>query len=271
MPRRPVDREQQGARGEVGDLADGERVGAGREPRHYAAVLTGTFINAGTVLAGTAVGGALGARLPARVQARVLAGLGLVTLVIGMDDALAWRHTNPLYVLGAVLLGGLAGEALGIEDRLESLGDRLQRRVAARGGAHDRVSEAFFTASLIFCVGPLTVLGSIQDGLTGDYGTLATKAVLDGFAAIALSASLGWGVALAAGTVLVVQGALSLGAGLFEGVLRGESLAALTSAGGVLILGIALKLLDLKDVRVGNFLPALVFAPALVGLVSWLR
>jgi uncharacterized protein len=234
-------------------------------------MLTGTFINTGTVLAGTAVGGTLGDRLPERVRARVLAGLGLVVLVIGADDALAWRRTNPLYVLGGVLLGGLVGELLGIERGLQGLGDRIQRRLAARAGGHEQLSEAFFTASLIFCVGPLTVLGSIQDGLTGDYHTLATKATLDGFAAMALSASLGWGVGLAAVTVLVVQGALSIGAGLFTGVLEGESLAALTSAGGVLILGIALKLLDLKDVKVGNFLPALIFAPALVGLVSLVR
>jgi uncharacterized membrane protein YqgA involved in biofilm formation len=229
--------------------------------------VTGTLINVGTVLAGTAIGTLLGARLPAGLHARVLAGLGLVTLVIGMDDALAWRDTNPLYVLGGVLLGGITGEALGIERALGALGDRLQERFAT-GDSHSRISEAFFTASLLFCVGPLTVLGSLEDGLTGDYRTLATKAVLDGFASIALSASLGWGVGLAAATVLVVQGALTLGAGLFDDVLRGEALDALTSAGGVLIIGISLKLLELKDVKVGNFLPALVFAPALVGLVN---
>jgi uncharacterized membrane protein YqgA involved in biofilm formation len=229
--------------------------------------VTGTLINVGAVLAGTMVGTLVGARLGPGLHARVLAGLGLVTLVIGMDDALAWRATNPLYVLGGVLLGGVTGEALGIERRLSSLGDRLQARFGG-GDEHSRISEAFFTASLLFCVGPLTVLGSLEDGLTGHYQTLATKAVLDGFASIALSASLGWGVGLAAVTVLVVQGAITLGAGLLEDVLRGEALDALTSAGGVLIIGISLKLLDLKDVKVGNFLPALVFAPALVGLVS---
>lgn len=233
--------------------------------------MTGTLINIGTILAGTLIGGTLGARLPSGVQERVLAGLALVTLVIGVDDALHWRATNPLYVLGAVLLGGVAGEALGIERRLSGLGDRLQRRFSkesAEGEAPSRISEAFFTASLLFCVGPLTVLGSIQDGLTGDYQTLATKAVLDGFASIALSASLGWGVGLAAVSVLVIQGGLTLGAGLFDNILKGEALQALTSAGGILIIGISLKLADLKDVKVGNFLPALVFAPALVGIVS---
>jgi uncharacterized membrane protein YqgA involved in biofilm formation len=232
--------------------------------------VTGTFINVAAILAGTLIGVLVGGRLPEGLQRRVLAGLGLVTLVIGVDLALAWRDTSALYVLGAVLLGGLAGEALRIEDRLAALGDTIQRRIASSRGGTSRVSEAFFDASLLFCVGPLAVVGAIQDGLTGDYEALATKALLDGFASIALAATLGWGVALAAVSVLVYQGALSFGATLFEDALQGEALAALTSAGGVLIIGISLKLLELTDVKVGNFLPALVFAPALVGLVSLL-
>jgi uncharacterized membrane protein YqgA involved in biofilm formation len=228
--------------------------------------VTGTWINVGAVLAGTLVGTLVGSRLPKGLQERVMAGLGLVILVIGVDLALAWRDTNPLYVLGGVLLGGLAGEAIGIERQLERLGDRIQKAVAGEG--HSKVSEGFVTASLLFCVGPLTVVGAIQDGLTGDYEALATKSMLDGFASIALSAALGWGVATAAATILIVQGGISLGATLFEDILKGEALDALTSAGGILIIGISLKLLAVKDVKVGNFLPALVFAPALVGIVS---
>ena len=231
--------------------------------------MTGTFINVGAILAGTLAGVLLGGSLPPSLRERVLSGLGLVTLVVGVDLALAWRDTSPLYVLGGVLLGGLVGEALKIEDRIASLGERLQRW-SARDGSSSTVGEAFFTASLLFCVGPLTVVGAIQDGLTGDYEALATKALLDGFASIALAAALGPGVALATLTVLVVQGGLSLGAGLFEEALAegSDALAALTSAGGVLIIGISLKLLEVRDVKVGNFLPALAFAPLLVGLVS---
>ncbi len=233
--------------------------------------MTGTLLNVGAVLLGTALGVAVGSRLGSGVQQRVLAGLGLVTAVIGVDLALAWRDTSPLYVLGAVLLGGLIGEALGIEARLARLGDRLQERVVRDRDPSrpaSTVSEAFFTASLLFCVGPLTVVGSFEDGLRGNIEPLATKSLLDGFASIALASTLGAGVALAAGTVLVVQGGLTLGASLFDDLLRGEALSAMTSTGGVLIIGISLKLLDLKDVKVGNFLPALVIAPALVGLVS---
>jgi uncharacterized membrane protein YqgA involved in biofilm formation len=221
------------------------------------------------VLAGTLIGVVIGRRLPAGVQERVLAGLGLVTLVLGVDNALEWRDTNPIIVIGAVLLGGIAGEAIGIERGIARLGDYAQSKLA-RGDGHSRISEGFVTASLLFCVGPLTVVGSIQDGLTGDYSTLASKALLDGFAAIAFASTLGWGVGLAAVTVLVVQGGISLGAGGFENILSegSEALAALVSAGGSLIIGISLKLLAVKDVKVGNFLPALVFAPGIVGVVS---
>jgi uncharacterized protein len=233
--------------------------------------MTGTLINIGTVLAGTLIGVTVGSRLPEGMRQRVLAGLGMVTLVIGVDLALAWgredtSQSTPLYVLGGVLIGGMIGEALGIERRLETLGDRVQERLSTTEGS--TISEGFVSASLLFCVGSLTVVGSIQDGLTGDYQTLATKAVLDGFASIALAATLGWGVGLSIFTILIVQGGITLGAGVFDDVLQGEALAVLTSAGGVTIIGIALKLLELKDVRVGNFLPALIVAPCLVGLVS---
>lgn len=230
--------------------------------------VTGTLINTGAVLVGTLIGVLIGSRLPAGLQQRVMMGLGLVTLVLGVDNALEWRDTDPLYVLGAVVLGGIAGETLAIEDRLDRLGGRIQAAVSK--GGPSRVSEGFVTASLLFCVGPLTVIGAIDDGLRGDYDKLATKSLLDGFASIALASTLGWGVGIAAVTVLLFQGAIALGAGVFEDILVGEALAAMTSTGGLLIIGISLKLLDLKDVKVGNFLPALLFAPALVGLVSLL-
>lgn len=227
----------------------------------------GTLINVAAILAGTAGGVALGHRLADNLQQRVLAGLGLITLVLGVDLALAWRDTSALYVLGGILLGGLAGEWLRIEGRLEAFGFALQHRLAAEGEP-SKIAEGFVTASLLFCIGPLAVIGSFDDALRGDTTALATKAVLDGFAALALAAALGWGVALSALSVLVYQGALTLFAGRLDGVLEGEALAAMTSAGGILIVGIALKLLDVKDVRVGNFLPALLFAPLLVGAWS---
>jgi uncharacterized membrane protein YqgA involved in biofilm formation len=233
--------------------------------------VTGTWINIATVVLGTAIGVTVGGRLTPSVQERVLFGLGMVTLVIGVDLALGWggegtTRGTPLYVLGGILLGGLVGEAIGIEDRIDRVGRWVQDRLSS--AEHSTIAEGFVDASLLFCVGSLAVVGAIQDGLTGDYNTLATKAVLDGFAAIALAATLGWGVGLSVFSLLVYQGAISLGASFFSDVLQGEALAALTSAGGVTIIGISLKLLALKDVKVANYLPALVIAPGLVGLVG---
>jgi hypothetical protein len=233
--------------------------------------VTGTLINVVTIVVGTVIGVLVGGRLPGGLQQRVLFGLGLVTLVLGIDNALAWRDQPDrliLVVMFAVLAGGITGEALRIEDRLQALGDRIQARFARGDGAKSTLSEGFFTATLLFCVGPLTVLGSINDGLRGDIDLLTTKALLDGFAAIALAAGLGVGVGLSAVSVLVVQGSITLGAGLFEDILVGEPLSALTSAGGILIIGIALKLLDVKDVKVGNYLPALVLAPVIAAIVE---
>jgi uncharacterized membrane protein YqgA involved in biofilm formation len=230
--------------------------------------MTGTLVNVGAILLGTLIGELVGGRLSQSLQTRILHGLGLVVLVIGIDNALAWRDTNPLFVLGGVLLGGLAGEGLRIEDRLAAVGDRAQKALSQ--GHESTVSEGFFTASLVFCVGALAVVGSIQDGLTGNHDTLYTKALLDGFASVALAASLGWGVALSAVSVLIYQGALTLGAGLFDTILTdgSDALLSMTSAGGVLIVGLSLKLLDIQDVKVGNFLPALLFAPAIAGIAS---
>lgn len=232
--------------------------------------MTGTLINVAAILAGAGLGSALGHRLPERIQRTALAGLGLLVLVVGIELALKWsgpdttKYTS-IYVLAAVVVGGVVGDWIGIERRLSALGDRIQARMA-QPGEHSTVSEGFVTASLLFCVGSLAVIGPIQEGLTGDLQTLATKALLDGVAAVALAASLGWGVALSAVSVLLYQGAITLGAGVFEELLQGEALAALSSAGGITIIGIALKLLEIRDVGVGNFLPALVFAPLLVAI-----
>jgi uncharacterized protein len=135
-------------------------------------------------------------------------------------------------------------------------------------GAEDSTfSKGFVTASLLFCVGPMTILGSIQDGLSGDYTLLASKAILDGFASLALAASMGWGVLFAALTVLVYQGGLTIGAGLVKTLLTEAMVAEMTATGGALILAIGLNLLDLTLIRVANFLPALVIAPPLVALL----
>ncbi len=230
--------------------------------------MTGTLINIATVLAGGTAGTLLGARLPERVRETVMHGIGLMTVFIGLSMALKTQH--PIILLGSIVLGGIVGELLGVDHGLRVLGDRFEGRFGALFGGKSaqagNFSKGFVTASLIFCVGPMTILGSIQDGLTGDYSLLAIKSVLDGFTALALSATFGVGVAFAAVTVLVYQGALTLGAAWARALLTEPMVTEMSAAGGLIILGIGLVILDLKPIRVANFLPALVFAPALVAL-----
>jgi len=221
--------------------------------------MTGTAINVAAVLAGGGIGVVLGARLPEGLRRAAMQAIGVVTLLVGVQNFL--EHDNPLVPLVSVILGLFAGELLRIEKRLQAFGDRLEGRLS-RG--ESPVSRAFVTTSLLFCVGPLTVIGSLQDGLTGDYGLLALKSALDFIAALAFASVLGWGVLLSAGTVLVVQGSLTLGAGLVEGFATDAAISATTATGGVLIFGLGLSLLELREVPVANMLPALLVAPLLV-------
>jgi uncharacterized membrane protein YqgA involved in biofilm formation len=166
----------------------------------------------------------------------------------------------------------LIGEMLRIQARLDAVGKRLEERFA-RGEQAGTFTRGFVTASLVFCVGPMTILGSIQDGLIGDFNLLAIKSTLDGFAGLAFASTLGIGVAFSALTVLVVQGGISLAAMIFGSALGSIArdtpwVIEMTATGGVLIMGIGLILLDLKQVRVGNLLPAIFIAPAIVGTLA---
>jgi hypothetical protein len=226
--------------------------------------LSGTLLNVATVLVGGIIGTALGDRLPDRLRDNVVRGVGLFTLAMGAKFAI--DTSNLLYILGSILIGGIAGSLWGVDRRLNTVGDTLQRRFA-RPGKTSTVSEAFVTASIVFCVGPLTFLGSIQNGLSGDATLLAIKSVLDGFTAIALAATLGWGVLLTIVVILVYQGGLALGASAFAGLLSELQLREMNAVGGLLILGVGLKLLGIRDVKVADFLPAILVAPLLVALV----
>lgn len=230
----------------------------------------GTVINAVAVIVGTALGMLLGGRLTERMSETVLRGLGLVTALLGVDMFL--DTNNVIIVLAALLVGGLLGEWLDIEGRLHRFGEWLEARVN-RGRQDDdgaaRFIRGFVTASLLFCVGPMAILGSIQDGLTGDYRLLAIKAMLDGFASLAFASSLGVGVGFSALALLIYQGGIALAAAQAQAVLTPEMIAELTATGGVLILGISVStLLEIKPIRVGNFLPALLLAPLIVAALN---
>ncbi|MGZ5401308.1 MAG: DUF554 domain-containing protein, partial [Nocardioides sp.] len=178
-----------------------------------------------------------------------------------------------LVVLGSLLVGGIVGSLLRLEDRVESLGGWLQSRLTREEGTAERrrFVEGFVAASLLFCTGPLTILGSLNDGLGRGAEELYLKAALDGFAAMAFAASFGWGVAASALTVIVVQGSLTVVGVLLGDVLPDAHVAALTAVGGLLLVGIALRLLRVREIPVADLLPALLVAPFLVALAATLR
>jgi len=225
--------------------------------------MTGTIINVGTILIGTAIGSLAGSRLPSRMRRIVLYGIGLVVILLGFQMAV--RTRNILVVLGAVLIGGIIGESLRIEDRLEQLGQFFQAKFSK--GSEQSIAEGFVTASLVFCVGPMAVLGSIADGLSGDYSLLSVKAVMDGFASVAFGASMGWGVGLSAISILVYQGGLTLAAGVLPGALNDAMITEMTATGGLVIIGVGIKLLDLKDLPLANLVPAIAVAPIILALI----
>jgi hypothetical protein len=192
-------------------------------------------------------------------------------MMLGMQMALG--TANPLIPLGSIAVGGILGEWWDIEGGLRRLGGWLEARVNKGGSADEAATNRFIkgyvTTSLLFCVGPLTILGSIQDGLTGDYRLLAVKSMLDGFAALAFSASLGIGVAFSAVTVLVIQGGISLLAAQASALLTDPMITEMTATGGIVLLGLAISsLLEIKPIRVANFLPALILAPAIVAALT---
>ena len=226
---------------------------------------TGTLLNLATVLVGGLLGTLLGDRLPPRLRENVVAGVGLFTVAMGVKFAV--DTASLLYLLGAILIGGVIGSVAGLERRLNAFGDALQRRFATPGST-STVAEAFVTASIVFCVGPLTFLGAIRNGLTGDASLLVIKSVLDGFSAIAFAATLGWGVLLSLLVILVYQGGLAAGASLFAGLLTDAQLREMSAVGGLLIVGVGLKLLKIRDVQIADYLPAIAIAPLLVAVAT---
>lgn len=241
--------------------------------------MTGTIINIITVLIGGTLGLLFGSRLPDRLKGTVIAGMGLFTFAIGIQMFL--KTENPLIVLGGLLVGALLGEWWKIEDGLQNLGrileERFMREPEPAGAPRTATNvdpkgdfvRGFLTASLLFCVGPMTILGSIQDGLTGNYELLAVKSVLDGFASLAFASTLGVGVLFSTLVILVFQGGISLLAVQLNALVTAPMLNEMTATGGVILMGLAISsLLEIRKIRTGNFLPALAVAPLIVWILS---
>jgi len=230
--------------------------------------MTGTFINLAAIVVGSALGILFGSRLSANLKNTVIAGMGLFTSAVGLQMFL--KTENPLIVLGALILGAILGEWWGIEDALQNLGIWLEKRfLGGLNGSSSHFVRGFLTASVLYCTGPMAVLGSISDGLKGDYLTLSIKSVLDGFISIAFASTLGIGVAFAALPVFIYQGGISLLAAQLNAIVTTNMMNEMTATGGVLLLGIGISsLLEIKKIRVGNFLPALAIAPIIVHILS---
>ncbi len=236
---------------------------------------TGTLINIATVFIGGTIGVTLGDKLSEDLQNIVMKGLGLVTLVIGFRMAL---DTQNIFIpMTSVAFGGLLGELGRIKSRLDKLGEGLKSgflRLSSSGSTKASFTKGFVTASLVFAVGPMTILGAIQDGLTGNFKLLAIKSGLDGFAAMIFASTLGVGVLFSIFTLIFYQGGLTLLAFFARGSIGAEQVAEsvavgeLSATGGILIVGIGLALLEIKDVKVSNFLPAIFLAPAIVYCLS---
>lgn len=240
----------------------------------------GTLLNMAAIVIGSALGVLVGHRLPERTRELIMQALGLVTLVVAaLNIADIFDETwvgevgdaGPLLiVLAAIVIGGVIGSLLRLEQRAEAFGGWVQRRVnrGADDAGRARFIEGFVDASLLFCIGPLAILGSISDGLGRGIDQLALKSVIDGFASIAFAASLGWGVALSAVTVGIVQGIFTLLGVLVGQVLAISAITAITATGGVILLGLSLRLLKVSRIAVADLLPALVIAPLLTLAVA---
>lgn len=237
----------------------------------------GTLINVLAILIGATIGVLLGNRLPEKMSRTLTDAMGLVVLVIGALNLMALQDSEfieivtsagtLLVVLAALLLGGITGSALKIELRLEQFGGWLQNR-SSKGSDRQKFIEGFMNSSLLFSIGPMAVLGSLQDGLGQGFDILALKSTLDGFTAIAFAAALGWGVAFSAIPVGLWQGGLTLVAISVGSLLPAGLVASITATGGILLLGTALRLLQIRMVSVADLLPALLFAPVITALVG---
>ena len=226
----------------------------------------GTIINVITVTLGTAIGLLLRGRLSEHYKTVILQGVGVLTLVIGIQMAL--KTDNILLLLASVIIGGLLGQFWLLEERLDRFADQLKKRFSKENDHF--FSEGFITASIIFCVGPMTIIGSLNDGLRADIDLLAIKSVLDGFTALALATSFGIGVLFSIFTIIIIQGGITLSAVFLDRIITDVMINEMTAAGGVLIIGIGLLILDIKKIKVMTLLPALLMAPVFALLYQYL-
>ena len=223
----------------------------------------GTIVNVLAIILGGSIGLIVHNKFPDKIRRTVFAGIGLCVLSLGMQ--MSFKTANPLIPIFSMVIGGIIGELIDIETKMERLGEKLKRLVSKNNTSF---TEGFVTASLLFCVGSMGILGSISEGIHGDHSILFTKAIIDGFSAIVLAASLGSSVILAAVPVLLYQGLLTLFVKFSQGFFTPPMINEITAVGGLMIIGIGINLLEIKKIKVINFLPSLLIAIAICLLIS---
>ncbi len=221
--------------------------------------MKGTLVNSVGIVAGSLVGLVLKKNVPLKYQQTVMHGLALAVGLIGLQMAL--KTQNILIVILSIVLGGLLGEFIDIDKRLNKIGEWLTLRM---GNKYGDAGQGFITGSLVFCVGAMAIVGSIQDGLTGDASTLYAKAMLDTVASVVFSSTMGIGVALSSISVLCYQGLVTILASSLSGLISEAMITEMTAVGGLLILGISLLILEIKVIKVANLLPAVPVAAMIV-------
>ncbi|NLJ60484.1 MAG: DUF554 domain-containing protein [Firmicutes bacterium] len=223
--------------------------------------MKGTLINVAAILGGTSLGMLLKTRMPDRVSQVVIQGIGMFTVFLGIR--LALQTQSVLTTLFSLIVGGIIGAVLDIGGHLERVAGRLEAHLQTQ---QSRISEGFLTATLLFCVGPMAIIGSLEDGISGNYQILMTKSMMDGFCSIAFGAAMGIGVALSAVAVLVYQGGLTVLSSFMKQILTDAAIMEMTATGGLLIVGIGLDMLGIKKIQVADLLPAIAIAPILIRL-----
>lgn len=229
--------------------------------------MIGTLINTVAILAGTLVGLLARKGIPARMRDTVMQGLGLCVILIGVSDAI--KTADLMCVIASIVVGGLIGSGVNIEKRLDQLGALAERKLV-RDQESGSFAKGFVTASLVFCIGAMAIVGAMDSGLKGDHTKLIAKAALDGVLSVFFASTLGAGVGLSALAVLVYQGAIALLAGWISPLLTPQIIAEMSAVGGLLIIGVGLNLIYDKHLTMGNLLPAIFVPMAYVPLATLL-
>ncbi|HHV74851.1 hypothetical protein BVF91_00965 [Thermoanaerobacterium sp. PSU-2] len=224
--------------------------------------MIGTFVNAASIVVGSFVGTLFKIGIPDRIKSTVMQAISLSVLIIGFDSAL--KYKNLLLVIVSLAIGGIVGELLDIEKKLNQFGDFLERKLSRNG--ENKISEGFVTASLIYCIGAMAIVGALKDGLQGDHSILFAKSMLDGISSIIFASTLGIGVMISSISVLLYQGSITLCASLLKDLLTANVIADMSAIGGVLIIGISLNMLNLTKIKIGNLLPS-IFIPIVYEII----